>query len=251
MSEPLKVVFAILTTYERHGWVHPSILQYFSDLPFKEGFAYRVVPIHNFVPAAAGRNVFCKNFKNTDADWLCMIDNDMEIPPTLLDTLKDVPADAGIVVPAFYAWTQADRKLTLCWGADEGVLPTPGGPQKCHPGFYELTKAGTGVMFIRPSVLQAIPYPYFTYLYNEDAGMQGTEDLEFCRRARELGIKIYGNPNVVIGHYHSVELSSMWKWYESVYKLDTKSDSGAESSSKDAASPAAPLTASASPASAA
>lgn len=250
MSDPVKVVFGVLTTYERNGWVHPSILQYFADLPFQTGAAYRVVMIHNFVPAAAGRNVFCRNYKDCDADWICMIDNDMEIPHELLDTVKGAPADAGIVVPAFYMWVQDKKELTLCWGSDNIPTARPGFAQIGH-GFHELTKAGTGVIFVRPWVFQKVPYPYFRYLYNEDCGLAGTEDLQFCMNARDLGIKIYGNADAVVGHYHSVELSSMWKWAEKMYAkkpLDTKCDTVAESPSKDAASPAAPQAVKANPA---
>jgi hypothetical protein len=242
MSEPLKIVFGLLSTYERSGWHHPSITQFFADLPCRTGYAYRVVPIKNFVPAASGRNVFCKNFNTCDADWLCMIDNDMEIPENLIDSVKDAPADAGIVVPVFYLWDQSGLKLTLCWGMDqEPVLDGPTG--ELAPGFHELSKCGTGVIFIRPAVLRAMSYPYFRYLYNEDQGMQGTEDIQFCLAARAQGIKIYGNASVKVGHYHSVEISSMWKWFESVNKIDTSPDKGVISDTKDAECSSVPLTA--------
>lgn len=255
MSEPMKVVFGILSTYERNGWHHPSITQYFADLPFQTGYGFRVIPVNNFVPAAAGRNVFGRNFKDTDADWLCMIDNDMALPINLLDTVKDAPADAGIVVPSFYLWDQTASKLVLCWGMDnEPVKTTP--TAKFGPGFHALSKCGTGVIFIKPAVLRAMPYPYFKYLYNEDQGMAGTEDIQFCLSALASGFKIYGNASVTIGHYHSVELSSMWKWAQSisaipVNSVDTPRDQGVQSSHLDAESPSVPQAAKASPATAA
>src|SRR5215831_14130348 len=115
MPEPTKFVFGVLSVYERGGWHHPSITQFFADIPFLTGHAFRMINVSNFVPAASGRNVFCKNLKDTDADWLCMIDNDMNLPATLMDTVKDAPADAGIVVPAFYMWDQSAKKVILCW----------------------------------------------------------------------------------------------------------------------------------------
>jgi|SRR5215472_1416748 len=245
---PPKILFGILSTYERQGWIHPSILQFFADLPFTQGNAYRVVPVHNFMPAASGRNVFCKQVKDTDCDWVCMIDNDMSMPKNLIDTLKDAPADASIVVPAFYAWAQSELKLTLCWGMDN--VPDSNPTAKLASGFHELTKAGTGVIFIRPEVFRKLAYPYFTYLYNEDQGMCGTEDIQFCLRAREAGFKIYGNADVIVGHYHNVDLSTLWKWYEKSNGkvVDTKPDTAAESGPKDAPCPDAPLATNASPA---
>lgn len=219
-----KIIFGLPSVYERTGWHHPSITQFFADLPLRdEGYAYRMVPINNFQPAASGRNVFCRNFKDAEADWICMIDNDMHIPVNLLDTVKDAPADAGIVVPVFYLWDQTKAKLVLCWGVDkEPEQKELGAPTKSFsPGFHELSKCGTGAIFIRPAVLQKMTYPYFRYVYNEDQGMAGTEDIQFCLEARKLGIKIYGNTAVKVGHYHTVELSSLWSWAESVYKPQT------------------------------
>lgn len=227
----VKIVFGVLSTYERSGWIHPSILQFFCDLPFVKGVAFRVIPVHNFIPAAAGRNVLCQNLKDSDADWICMLDNDMHVNGDLLKTVENAPADADIIAPAFYMWNQADLKLTLCWGMDGA----PEGIKKLTPGFHELTKCGTGAIFIKPHVFKTMEYPYFRYLYNGDAGMQGTEDIQFCLSAREKGFKIYGNADVVVGHYRSVELSQMWKWAEQSYKttLDAETRAGVDSASKD------------------
>ena len=210
-SEPTKIAFAVLSTYERGGWIHPSILQFFCELPFKTGYAFRMIPIHNFIPAASGRNVFCKAMKDNDADWICMIDNDMSMPDNLLDAVKDAPADADIVCPTFYMWDQTNLNLTLCWGMDN--VPT-GVVSHMAPGYHELTKCGTGVIFIKPKVFREMEYPYFRYVNNGDGSMTGTEDIQFCLDARAKGFKIYGCTQVKVGHYHSVELGSLWDWYD-------------------------------------
>lgn len=221
MPDQIKVLFAVLSTYEREGWIHPSILQFFCDLPFQSGYAHRMVPVHNFKPAAAGRNVFCRQAKDTDTDWICMIDNDMQIPANLLDAVANAPADADIVCPTFYMWTQNDLKLTLCWGTDKAHE----GYGSFTPGYHELTKCGTGVIFIRPRVLRAMEFPYFRYIYNADCGLEGTEDIQFCLSAREKGFKIYGTTEVKVGHYHSVEIGSLWEWAEKTQKSIDKARS--------------------------
>jgi GT2 family glycosyltransferase len=227
MSEPIKMLFAVLSTYERSGWVHPSILQFFCDMPFKTGYSFRVIPVHNFIPAASGRNVFCRQAKDTEADWICMLDNDMNVPDNLLDTLKDVPTDASIVVPAFYMWNQAELKLTLCWGMDGAA--TDGTINKLAPGFYELTKCGTGAIFIKPKVFRELAYPYFKYLHNEDGGLYGTEDIQFCLDALAKGFKIYGNSAIHVGHWHSVDIGTMWDWMATRKSLDIAEKESVES----------------------
>jgi hypothetical protein len=132
--------------------------------------------------------------------------------------------------------------------------PRTGPTGKFPPGFHEITKGGTGVIFIRPSAIRALEYPYFRYLYNEDQGMQGTEDIQFCNKLRAEGIKMYGNAGVTVGHYHSVELSSLWNWAESVYvknNLDTAGDKSADCTHLDGESPSRQSVAEASPANAA
>lgn len=228
-SEPVKIVFGVLSKYEREGWIHPSILQFFCELPFLTGFAHRMVPIHAFIPAASGRNVFCKQLRDSEADWLCMIDNDMALPLDLLKVLEGAPADADIIVPRFYMWDQSKLDLKLCWGI--GELATTGEVDGLRPGFHELTKCGTGVIFIRPRVLKGLDYPYFVYQFNPDGGLAATEDIPFILRAREKGFKVYGNTEVEVGHYHSVELGSMWEWYEKI--LDRNKQAALDSRQKD------------------
>lgn len=207
MPEPIKILIGILTTYERDGWAHPHLLKWVADLPMNPVYATRIIPIHNFQPAAAGRNVFCKQMKeNKEADWLCMIDNDMPPPLNMLDVLKDAPEDAAVIVPAFWIWQQDRGALTLCWGVAPGNEPKG---NEFIPGWHELNKCGTGVIFIRPWVFDKISYPYFRYVYNEDGGMEGTEDIQFCHAVIAAGLKIYGNSSIRVGHYKSIDLERL------------------------------------------
>lgn len=230
-EETPNIILGVLVTYERNGWPHPDILRFIADMPFTLGVAMPVKILNNFVPAAAARNLFCRANKSLKADWIAMIDNDMAPPANLFDSVKDAPEDAGVVVPAFYIWNGTEKKLTLCWGLD--VPPSKDGNTygRFGPGYHEISKCGTGAIFIRPWVFEKIAYPYFSYIYNEDCGMDGTEDIEFCRRVREKGIKIYGNANVKVGHYHSVDLNAIAERLFTVDKGNGKGLSSPQSAS--------------------
>ena len=225
----IKILFGILSTHERDGWHHPTITQFFSDLAHTGGqdVGWNIVPIHQFIPAAAGRNVFCYQAKDTDCDWLCMIDNDMTLPPNLLDAVKKAPVDADVVCPTFYMWDQTKLRCTLCWGtplnAEESKMDRV--VKAFAPGYHELTKCGTGVLFIKPHVFRKMEYPYFRYTYDEHAGMTGTEDIQFCYAAREKGFKIYGTTEVKVGHNKTVDLLKMWEWLEIEKKANIPLDS--------------------------
>lgn len=236
-NEPIKILICILTTYERGGWICKELAEFIANLPLIPGYATRVVFAHNFSPAASARNRFCKQAleqvleANEGPDWICMIDNDQAPPINFLDTIKNAPKDASIVVPAFYMWANDSAKLTLCWGVDD-EQPRPNGFGHFPTGYHELSKCGTGAIFIRPRHLAKMPYPYFKYLYNEEGGMQGTEDIQFCLAARKAGLKIYGLSGMNVGHFHSVDLSVMAK-----ILFDKPKETGVEESQGNGRSP--------------
>lgn len=215
-SDPVTILFAPLSTHERSGWWHPNLGKFVADLPHMAGYAYFVCPLHNFTPAAAARNILCKRTIEAEnpPDWICMIDNDMDPPSNLFDTIKDAPKDAGIVVPEFAMFNQTERKLTLCWNPD--VENYEGEPIKLDTGFHRLRKCGTGCIFIKPEVFRHISYPYFTYVYDENGLQIGTEDIAFCNKAYEAGVKIYGNNRIRVGHYKSIDLNVLSQMLNSV-----------------------------------
>lgn len=219
MPDPIRVLIAPLSTHERSGWWHPNLGKFIADLPYvAAGYATIVCPLHNFTPAAAARNLICKRTLEQEErpDWICMIDNDMDPPSNLLDTVKDAPLDAGVIVPEFAMFNQTEKKLVLCWMPEHPTYE--GNDIRLEPGFHELRKCGTGVMFIRPEALRAIPYPYFTYVYDGDGQQVGTEDIAFCGKARAAGVKIYGNNRISVGHYKSVDLNVLAQMLNAVDK---------------------------------
>src|SRR6266704_4629476 len=104
MSDPSnfpKILMCVFTTYERTGWPNKALLEFVEWLRQDPNprYAVNVVNANNFIPVAGARNFFAKRVRDSGADWLLMIDNDMSPPHNLLDTIKDAPADADIVVP--------------------------------------------------------------------------------------------------------------------------------------------------------
>jgi hypothetical protein len=160
-----------------------------------------------------------------------MIDNDMPPPKNLFDCVTKAPADASVVVPQMQMWDESKPSVTLCWGMDEAKVPRTGKEQRLTiegDTWYELTKCGTGIIFIRPKVFETIEKPYFWYPLNEDQGIEGTEDVTFTQKVTgircakcggmkaehtqfhefvDAGLKIYGYSGCIAGHYHNVNLS--------------------------------------------
>jgi hypothetical protein len=211
-----KILIAILTTYERQGWPTKDLADWLANLRCNANYAWQHTFCHNFIPAAGARNTICDSFKDCGADWILMIDNDMSPPMNLLDAIKDAPADAMVVVPKFFLWDETNLSLKLCWGWDEDAAGGDCAPKDPATGkvrieskYYPLFKCGTGAIFVRPEVFQKIPAPWFFYTYDEMKNMTATEDINFCLKLREHGMKIYGYGGMTVGHHHTVNLAAL------------------------------------------
>lgn len=221
MKPPITILATVLTMHERTGWQSKQLSEWIANTLYDQlgsvltgkrlDYSLMVTYAHNFMPAASARNFAARQIKDVvpRPDWWLMIDNDMAPPPNLLDTVKDAPNDAAIIVPRFSMWDEGKAAVTLCWGmedpkivhSDERQFFTIDGP-----GFYPLSKCGTGAIFIKPEVFEKIEMPYFWYPKNADQGNEGTEDITFCKKVIDAGMKIYGNSSIAVGHYHNVNL---------------------------------------------
>jgi hypothetical protein len=218
-GRPIRIFVGVPTMHERSGWICKHLAEWLTDLPYTVGdtYQYTIEFLHNFIPAASCRNHFCGQRKDLDPrpDWLLMIDNDMAPPMNLFDTIKDAPEDAMVVVPQFHMWDEPRAAARLCWGMDDAIAPPTDEHTKYFTleldRFYPLTKCGTGAIFMKPELFDIIEKPYFWYTFNEDQGMTATEDINFSRKVVDSGLKIYGNPNISVGHYHNANIDVIAK----------------------------------------
>lgn len=163
---------------------------------------------------SASRNLLCKRFLDDyDADWLVMIDSDMQFEPDAVEALlkNGDPVNAPIIGG-------------LCFGATQGQLwPTiygltfleDGHPTTVrmddYPSNAMVQVAATGAAFlaIHRSALERIrdhqfnkAFPWFQE--TEIAGAPAGEDLTFCLRAGLSNLPVWVDTGVRIGHHKSV-----------------------------------------------
>lgn len=279
MSDSIRVLICVLTTHERNGWVCPALCEWLTDLPISgyNNVEYAVTYAKNFVPAASARNFLGRKVKESDPkpDWVLMMDNDMPPPKNLFDCVINAPKDAMVVVPQMQMWDEGKPSVTLCWGMDESIAPKQGNDQRytIEPDkWYELTKCGTGIIFIRPEVFERLSMPYFWYPLNADQGIEGTEDVTFTQKVVGLrcakcgvlkkdhitnghefdnaGMKIYGYSGCIAGHYHNVNLAVVahYLYGEKPLTPQSKGDTSSMKSSHSPECPSGECVAAASPA---
>jgi hypothetical protein len=162
------------------------------------------------------RNDIVRDFLNTKSDWLWMIDADMDFEPTTLEQLlMNADPEKSPIVGA------------LCFGVNHGNLfPTLYGLTKDDAGdvrafrydeypenaMFQVAATGAACLLIHRSVLEKMrdqgfnkSYPWFQE--TELAGRPCGEDFTFCLRAGALGIPVYVDTGVTIGHHKSYTLT--------------------------------------------
>jgi len=65
---------------------------------------------------------------------------------------------------------------------------------------FEVAAFGMGCSLIKMSVFDEINKPYFPMEQNEEGDRVLTEDIGFCEKVRNVGLKTYCDPNIVVNH---------------------------------------------------
>lgn len=172
-------------------------------------------------PIDYARNCIVRTFlRDTDADWLLMIDDDQVIPDNFwhLCTVRDADVVAGIS-PVWVANMDAECMLRVNnYGVDAEHrcynLPAPDDSVK-QP--YRVPIAGTGAIAIRRRVFAPKPHGvgetpfYFTYM--DDRKVRGGEDVNFSVECNRAGFVVAAHPGVRLGHVKEIPLEQIETFY--------------------------------------
>lgn len=164
-------------------------------------------------PLDHNRNLLVKKSLELEADWVLFLDADMTFPPDLVSALvQDAMESGAAMVSACYF-----KKLPphACVSArkrhpDDPQLLTP--LDTVDKGLADCDVIGMGAALIQREVFAAIAYPWFEYEVYENTGERTiTEDVPFCRKAKEAGFRILTDTRLVCGHVRQVEVDeSHW-----------------------------------------
>ena len=191
-SLPQGVVAVLANESARYTTFHASMsalaLPYGSRLSFHTGC---------YVVDSSNRAV---EGLNPDEDWLMLMGDDHQLPPHLAIKLLALmyKHDLDIVVPLCFKHSFPPAPVIYDLGADG--LPDPV-ELALHPGggLIEVYCAGTAGMIIRQRVFNKMreegDIPFFQL-----GGEHWGEDLDFCRRARSHGFKVWCDLDMPLGH---------------------------------------------------
>jgi hypothetical protein len=171
---PIKLMVAVFTGEERHGWMHPRLAITLLRLAYDPRFILSFVPIHAIHPVCAARNMAVRDFfLKHDSEVLVLFDNDVAPPDNVGDAIYGMPEECNIAVLPYWVWLPNEKHTMPCFGQwEDGVMIIPD-PATLKPGWQEMGAGGTGCMFIRrkvftsPDKLQA---PFFKIISTSDKG---------------------------------------------------------------------------------
>lgn len=146
------------------------------------------------------RNEFVSDFLKGNYDYLFMNDDDTLLPPLALDRLLSRELD---IVSGLYFRRMAPIEPVAFvddpTAGDTGIKTIPA----YGVGLMPVDYVGAGCLLISRKVLETMAYPWFFWARNDQrvpVTERISEDLYFCRKAREAGFSIFLDASIRCPH---------------------------------------------------
>lgn len=149
------------------------------------------------VPVESNRNFIVKKFLESKHEYLFMVDSDNtpKFDPMKLCNGKDM---YGFPTPVF---KDGQMMYMICKDFGDGFRAY----LHKSKGEYEVDAVGTGCVLIHRRVLEAIKAP-FDREYDKDGVAIVGEDINFCKKVKKQGFKIWVNWDCICSHHKTVNL---------------------------------------------
>lgn len=172
-----------------------------------------VLCLDEIIPLDLSRNNIVEMARKENCDYLFFIDSDIIIKDGQLDRLLSHEKDA--IAGVYYKSTPPHEPLPRKKVAENLYAPIEFEENKDN-NLIEIDGTGMGCFLIKTDVFDKIPYPWFEFKYYKKNGKyeQVSEDLLFCQKLQDIGIKIYCDTSVQclhIGTPVGQELSRLYK----------------------------------------
>jgi GT2 family glycosyltransferase len=178
------------------------------------------------VYVSKNRNDLVRDFLKTNADWQLQLDTDVEFKPDLLKRLMDVADEEHKIVSGLYISYRKENP-------DADLILVPVLYHNAEDGKYtnineippnsviEVAMAGAGCLMVHRSVYEAMaeaykddPWTWYGHEPSQDKKEMLGEDVTFCKRATQLGFKIWADTGILLRHYKTVPLTIDEWWKE-------------------------------------
>lgn len=162
------------------------------------------------VPLVAGRNEIARNFMDGGSEVLCSLDNDIIAPHNGIELLLP-HLDKYHIVSGLYlenTGTNMPVAYTKCQQHPDGY-PVWERLRSWKGELIEVEAVGMGFCLIKREVFEKLEPPYFEWQLDETQGYRRPtekgylsigEDLTFCKKVRDAGMKIAVDTSILCQH---------------------------------------------------
>jgi glycosyltransferase involved in cell wall biosynthesis len=189
----MKILICINTLSSINQLVYSNHLEFFTQLgrDYPKGQVALFTPRRFSIDTA--RNMAAKLAVEADYDYVLFIDDDVLLTPDGLKKLIDRGKDiiAGHTIIRGHPFKDMMFKFTP--GGALGIYDNWKGNED-ETGLLPVDAVGCSFTLIKVKVFKKLEPPYFV------TGVQNTEDVYFCLKAREKGVECFVDTSVPTGH---------------------------------------------------
>lgn len=199
-----KIFLGLLNQDDINGYLMAQIPKYLVDRRFR--FTYEPSARK---PITNNRNHIVTDFLATDCEILWMIDSCINPPDDILNLLL---YNKDIIAAPCPLWSDSDQGSWVSWNCgyiDGDLTAYPALEQQV--GLQPIDRIGTGCMFIKREVLEAIKAP-FLIDYDENGHLIKGLDFRFCDIAREKGFEVFTHWGYQCDHKKNVWLLEVLRY---------------------------------------
>jgi glycosyltransferase involved in cell wall biosynthesis len=196
LKEEVKKVKTILIAIPTNKYIEPETFKSIYDQEVPEGYktefqffyGYQIDQIRNLIAEWA------KNY-----DYLFSVDSDIILPKDALR--KMIAADKDIVSGMYIQRIPNSHILEIYMvNKNGGIVNIPDEFIAPYNGLVEIAGCGFGCCLVKGEVFRAMEYPHFYYKSAIDHNDTVSEDIYFCKKARDLEFKIWVDTTIKCDH---------------------------------------------------
>lgn len=208
-----KILIAIPTAND----IHPQTFKSIYDLEIPEGcettfqyfYGYNVDQVRNLIA-----DWTIKGF-----DYLFAVDHDMSFAP---DTLKKLLSHDKDIVTGLYRQRLEPQAIEV-YDMNQSRISYD---QLHNKGLVQVGGCGFGCVLVKKEVFANIGYPQFVYHHALDHAHTFSEDMDFCKKARDRGFQLYADTRILCAHHghriFNIELSPEYK--QAIHLIDSSNN---------------------------
>jgi FkbM family methyltransferase len=186
----------ILIAVPTNKYIEPETFKSIYDLKIPPGYqaefqffyGYQIDQIRNLIAEWAKRY-----------DYLFSVDSDIIVPSDCLERMIDANVD---IISGLYIQRKENEHVLEIFTHDARTGNIQNVPYEWieHSGIFEISACGFGCVLIKGEVFRTLQYPHFVYISALDHKDTKSEDVYFCKKAKQAGFKVWADADIICDH---------------------------------------------------